>query len=57
MSAVITRGPVSQRTSHRSLETCTEMVKHVLVIPLQVIGQALELCQEHVQALSPVILL
>ena len=43
--------------SHSSLKTGTEMVKHVLIIPPQVTGHALELCRECVQAPSSVILL
>jgi len=52
-----TRANVPENLSRNSLKTSTEMVKHVLVIPLQVTGHALELRQERVQAASPIVLL
>jgi len=51
------RANVPEDLSRSPLETGSEMVKHVLVIPLQVTGYALKLCQERVQAPSLVTLL
>jgi len=55
MSAVVAQVPnVLEDLSRSSLETCAEMVKH-LVVPMQVTGHMLELRQEGVQAPSPIV--
>jgi len=51
------RADVPEDFSRSSLETSSEIVKHVLVIPPQVTGHALERRQERVQSPKTVILL
>jgi len=59
MSAVLARGPMflHENLFCSFLETSAEMTKHVLLIPPQVTGHALELRQERVKAPSSAILL